>query len=144
VFRWKALELDAGTDLDRSGRTDSAGPSAKAIGATGSYVIDEGETRALVVDVSGRIKVMLVKRVEERNAKLEVSSFADPCILRKRDVHILPTRTSDVCDAWSIPGKPVGSGAPRSRTGYAERSKRFEGRAVEQRSLSRIVTIYIL
>ncbi len=74
---------------------------------------------------------MLVKRVEECKANLEVSSFADPRIFRERDIHILPMRTSDVCDAWPISGEPVASGAPGSGAGYAERSQRFEGGAVE-------------
>src|SRR5438270_8917082 len=117
----ESLELDSGSNLDRSRRTYAAGPSAKAIATTSRYVIDEGETRALVVNVSGRIKVMLVKRVEESKAKLEVSSLANPCIFRQRDVHILPMRTSEVCDAWSISGEPVGSSATRSGAGYAER-----------------------
>ena len=118
--------------MDRPRRTDAAAPSAKAICATSSYVINEGETRALVVDVSSRIEVVLVKRIEEGKANLEVPSFADSRVFRKRDIHILPMRTADICDAWPIPGEPVASSAPGGRTGYAERSNRFEGRAVEE------------
>ncbi len=142
--RWKVLELDSGSNLDRSRRTYAAGPSAKTIATTSRYVIDKGETRALVVNVSGRIKVMLVKRVEEGKAKLKIPALANPCVFGKRDIHILPVRTSDVCDAWSISGEPVGSSAPRSSTGYAERSQWFEGGTVEQGPFPRIVTVYIL
>ena len=144
MFRWKVLELDSGSNLDRSRGTYATVPGAKAISATSSYVIDEGETGALVVDVSRRIKVMLVKRVEECKANLEVSSFADPCVFRKRDVHILSVRTSEICNARPISGESVRSSAPRSRASYAERSQRFEGGAVEQWPLPRIVAVYIL
>jgi len=67
VFRWKVLEFDSGANLDRSRRTYPAFPGAKAVRTASSYVINEGETRALVIDVCGRIEVMLVNAL--KNAK---------------------------------------------------------------------------
>jgi len=52
-------------------------------------VIVEAKLEPLVVHVRGVVEVMLVERVKECEADLEISTLPDGGVLRNRKVHVL-------------------------------------------------------
>jgi hypothetical protein len=75
------LELKSPADLNRARRAYIAVPGAEAIASSGSYVVDERETGALIVNPVID-EVVSVEGIEKVKAKLEIHSFSDLRILR--------------------------------------------------------------
>src|ERR1700730_1970883 len=87
---------------------------------------------------------MLVERVEESEADLEVPALANRSVLGERNVHILGIRASQVGDARSRSRVAEDSRASRACARWFEAAERFKCRRGEKRALARIVAIWIL
>src|SRR5690348_5640554 len=87
---------------------------------------------------------MLVEGVEEGEAKLEVGSLPYPGVLGDREVQVLPTRTSQVCNARTVAGVSISSGTTGRRAGYAEVPQRLERCDIQERSGAGIVSVRIM
>jgi len=138
------LELEPPADLDGSGGTDVAAiPEAKRP-ASRRDVIDEGKTRALIVNAIVD-EVMQVEGVKECKTELEVYSLSQVCVFRKREVDVLKVWTSQIRDSRTESGKSKSAGSTWSSSRIkVEIRNRLERRWVEQTTLSRVESIGIL
>src|SRR6266849_1994959 len=87
---------------------------------------------------------MLVERVKECEADLEISTLSDGGVLRNRKVHVLRVWTSQVGNARSHARVSEDSRTGRACAGWFKASELFECRWVEKRALARIVAIRVL